>query len=134
MRAMVIKGFGGTEVFEERDLLQPRPGPNDVLVRVRATSINPVDIKIRRAGSWTGIQPPSIIGYDIAGVVEAVGEAVVDFVEGDKVYYTSEISDKPGSYAEYHVADASIFAHMPSNLSFPEAASIPLAGGTAWIH
>lgn len=133
MRAMVIRAFGGTDVFEERDLPDPQPGPGEVLVRVVATAVNPVDYKIRRNGAWAGVKPPAIIGYDVSGVVEAVGPGVTDFRSGDEVYYTPEIfGGKPGSYAQYHVASASIVAHKPRNLSHVEAAAVPLAGGTAW--
>lgn len=132
MRAMVIRDFGAPQVFEERELPTPEPGPNEVLVRVYATSINPVDYKIRRAGSWAGVEPPAVIGYDVSGVVESVGHAVRDFAPGDEVFYTPDIFAGPGSYAEYHVADAAIVAHKPPNLSHVEAAAIPLAGSTAW--
>jgi NADPH:quinone reductase-like Zn-dependent oxidoreductase len=129
---MVIRDFGAPQVFEERELPTPEPGPNEVLVRVYATSINPVDYKIRRAGSWAGVEPPAVIGYDVSGVVESVGHAVRDFAPGDEVFYTPDIFAGPGSYAEYHVADAAIVAHKPPNLSHVEAAAIPLAGSTAW--
>ena len=137
MKAMIIKDFGGPEVFEDREWPKPVPGPGEVLVKVHAVSINPVDTKIRAAGSWAGIKPPAVIGYDVSGVVETVGEAVQDFKPGDEVYYTPEIFGKggkpaQGSYAEYHVADQAIVALKPSELSHPEAASLPLAGGTAW--
>ncbi|HEX2912515.1 MAG TPA: zinc-dependent alcohol dehydrogenase family protein [Chloroflexia bacterium] len=129
---MFITGFGGPEVFEEREVAKPVPGPTEVLVKVYASSINPVDYKIRQAGSWAGVKPPAIIGYDVAGIIEAIGPGVKDFKVGDEVYYTPQISGAAGSYAEYHVADESIVAIKPSNISFEEAASIPLAGGTAW--
>jgi len=132
MRAMVISGFGGPEVFEEREVDRPEPGPNEVLVKVHATSINPVDYKIRQAGSWAGVEPPAVIGYDVSGVVEEAGSGVEAFQAGDAVYYTPEIPGRGGSYAEYHVAHESIVARKPANLSHEEAASIPLAGGTAW--
>jgi NADPH:quinone reductase-like Zn-dependent oxidoreductase len=133
MKAMIIKAFGGSDVFEPQELPKPQPGANQVLVNVHATSINPVDFKIRQAGSWAGVKPPAIIGYDVSGVIEAVGEEVKDFKVGDEVFYTPEIFGGPaGSYAEYHVANEAIVAHKPINLSHIEAASIPLAGGTAW--
>lgn len=133
MKAMIIKAFGGSDVFEPQDMPKPQPGANQVLVKVHATSINPVDFKIRQAGSWAGVKPPAIIGYDVSGVIEAVGEEVKDFKVGDEVFYTPEIFGGPaGSYAEYHVANEAIVAHKPINLSHIEAASIPLAGGTAW--
>ena len=133
MKAMIIKAFGGSDVFEPQEMPKPQPGANQVLVKVHATSINPVDFKIRQAGSWAGVKPPAIIGYDVSGVIEAVGEEVKDFKVGDEVFYTPEIFGGPaGSYAEYHVANEAIVAHKPINLSHIEAASIPLAGGTAW--
>lgn len=132
MKAMVITDFGGPEVFEERTMPEPVPGPTGVLVKVHATSVNPVDTQIRQAGSWAGVEPPAIIGYDVSGVVEAVGDAVEDFDVGDEVFYTPEIFVREGSYAEYHVADASIVAPKPPSLSHAEAASLPLVGGIAW--
>jgi NADPH:quinone reductase-like Zn-dependent oxidoreductase len=129
---MVIADFGGPDVFEERNVPKPMPGPNEVLVKVHATSVNPVDYKIRRAGSWARVSPPAIIGYDVSGVVETVGDEVADFEVGDEVFYTPEIFGGQGSYAEYHVADASIVAPKPPMLSHAEAASLPLAGGIAW--
>lgn len=132
MDSMVITDFGGTEVFERRDVEKPSPGPTELLVRVHASSVNPVDCKIRQAGSWAGISPPTVIGYDVSGVVEETGSAVTDFEAGDEVFYTPEIFGKQGSYAEYHVADESIVARKPESLSHTEAAALPLAGGTAW--
>lgn len=132
MKAMIIRAFGGPEVFEPADLPVPVPGPTELLVRVHATSVNPVDYKIRRAGAWANVHPPAVIGYDVSGVVEAAGIAVRDFAPGDEVYYTPEIFRGSGSYAEYHVADESIVARKPATLNHLEAAAIPLAGGTAW--
>lgn len=132
MKGMVITDFGGTEVFEQRELDRPEPGPNDVLVEIHATSINPVDTKIRQAGEWANVEPPAVIGYDVSGVVEAVGSEVTDFAVGDEVFYTPYIFEGAGSYAEYHVAPASIVAHKPRSLSHTEAAALPLAGATAW--
>ena len=133
MKAMVITAFGGPEVFQEQDVPKPKPGENDVLVKVYATSVNPVDYKIRKAGAWAGVKPPAIIGYDVSGVVEATGSRVKDFKIGDEVYYTPEIAGGgQGSYAEYHVANEAIVARKPLNLNHREAASIPLAGCTAF--
>ena len=133
MRAVVLKGFGGLEMLEERDLPVPEPGPGEVLVRNLAVAVNPVDAKIRAAGRWAGVEPPFILGYDAAGVVAKVGPGVKDLKEGDEVYYTPEIFGNPhGTYAEYTPVPAGIVAKKPKNLSFAEAAAIPLAGGTAW--
>ncbi|GCE16131.1 zinc-dependent alcohol dehydrogenase family protein [Tengunoibacter tsumagoiensis] len=132
MKAMLITGFGGPEVFQLQDVEKPRPEANEVLVKVYASSVNPVDYKIRQAGEWSGVKPPAVIGYDVSGVVEAIGPGVKDFKVGDEVFYTPDIPGRIGSYGEYHVAREAIVAHKPKNLSHLEAASIPLAGGTAW--
>lgn len=133
MRAMVITRFGGPDVFELQDRERPKPGPGQVLVRVVASGTNPVDAKIRQAGTWAGIPFPAVLGYDVSGVVEELGPGVSEFKVGDEVFYTPEIFGNPhGSYAEYTVASASIVARKPANLSHVEAAGIPLAGGTAW--
>jgi NADPH2:quinone reductase len=133
MRAMVITRFGSPEVFEEHEIATPSPRPGEVLVRVVASGTNPVDAKIRQAGSWAGIPFPAVLGYDVSGIVEAVGPGVSAFAAGDEVFYTPEIFGNPaGSYAEYNVAPASIVARKPAALSHVEAAGVPLAGGTAW--
>lgn len=133
MRALMLKGFGGPEMLVEDTVSVPEPGPGEIVVRNKAVSINPVDAKIRAAGTWTGVQPPFVPGYDAAGEVAAVGPGVTDFIEGDEVFYTPEIfGNRHGTYAEYTLVPASIVAHKPAGLSFEEAAAIPLAGGTAW--
>lgn len=132
MKAMVITAFGGPEVFEKRDIPKPKPGIGELLVRVRATSVNPVDYKIRRNGGWAGVLPPAVIGYDAAGVVEEIGPGVKTFKPGDEVFYTPLIFGGQGTYAEYNVVDESIVAAKPHSLNFIEAASLPLAGCTAW--
>jgi NADPH:quinone reductase len=133
MRAMVIPRFGGADVFELRDVERPEPGPAQILVRVIAAAVNPVDAKLRANGRWANLRPPVILGYDVAGVVEEIGSCVFDFHPGDEVYYTPEIFGNPqGSYAEYNAVDAAIVGRKPKGLSFIEASTIPLAGGTAW--
>ena len=133
MRAMVLPEFGGPELFELRDVERPEPGPGEILVRIIAASVNPVDAKIRADGSWAQLVPPVILGYDAAGIVEKLGSGVVDFRPGDEVYFTAEIfSNRFGTYAEYTVVDAAIVARKPAGVSFIEASAIPLAGGTAW--
>jgi NADPH2:quinone reductase len=133
MRAMVLPRFGGPDLFEMREVERPAPGSHELLVKVIATAVNPVDAKLRANGSWAKIEPPVILGYDVAGVVEEIGACVSDFRRGDEVYYTAEIfGNQRGSYAEYNAVDASIVATKPKGLSFVEASAIPLAGGTAW--
>lgn len=133
MRAMVLPRFGGPDLFEAREVERPAPGPGEILVRVVATAVNPVDAKLREDGSWAGLRPPVILGYDASGIVEEIGPGVSAFRPGDEVYYTPEIfGNQHGSYAEFNVASASILARKPAGLSFEEACAIPLAGGTAW--
>lgn len=132
MKAQILKTFGGPESFELRDVPKPVPQAGQLLVRIHATSINPLDFQLRR-GDYTDYVPlSSITGHDVSGVVEAVGQGVTSFVPGDEVWYTPQIFDGPGSYAEYHVAAESIVGKKPASLSHLEAATLTLVGGTAW--
>ncbi|MGN8019823.1 zinc-dependent alcohol dehydrogenase family protein [Phyllobacterium sp. 22229] len=132
MKAMTLKSFGGPESFELCDVPKPVPHAGQVLVRVHATSINPLDYQVRR-GDYRDLVPlPAITGHDVSGVVEAVGPSVTTFSPGDEVWYTPQIFDGSGSYAEYHVANENIIGRKPSSLSHLEAASLSLVGGTVW--
>jgi len=132
MKALVLNSFGGPEAFELRDIPTPAAGPGQVLVRVHATSINPLDYQVRR-GDYPDLVPlPAITGHDVSGVVEAIGAGVTAFAPGDAVWYTPQIFDGPGSYAEYHVAAEHIIGKKPASLTHLEAASLSLVGGTAW--
>jgi NADPH2:quinone reductase len=132
MKAIVVRAWGGPERLEAADMPKPVPANNQVLVRVRAASVNPVDFKIRRSGDWAGLPKPSILGYDAAGVVEAVGAGVTHLAPGDEVFYSAKIFGRQGTYAEYHVEDADIVAKKPPGLSFEQAAALPLAAMTAY--
>lgn len=132
MKAIVLKSFGGPESFELRDVPIPTPSAGQVLVRVHATSINPLDYQIRRGDYRDLVRLPAVTGHDVSGVVEEVGQGVTTFSQGDEVWYTPQIFAGPGSYAEYHVADESIVGRKPASLSHLEAASLSLVGGTAW--
>ncbi len=112
------------------ELPQPVPGPQDLLVRVAAVSVNPVDVK-QRAKAPPPAGAARILGFDAAGTVEATGPEVTLFRPGDEVFYAGAI-DRPGTNAEYHVVDARIVGRKPRNLSFAEAASMPLTAITAW--
>ncbi|WP_430474321.1 zinc-dependent alcohol dehydrogenase family protein [Thalassospira lucentensis] len=132
MKAQILKSFGGPESFELSDVPTPTPQAGQVLVRVHATSINPLDYQVRR-GDYSDLVPlPAITGHDVSGVVESVGPGVTGFVPGDEVWYTPQIFDGDGSYAQYHVASEDIIGKKPSSLSHLEAASLSLVGGTAW--
>jgi len=128
---MVIDRNGGPDVFEPRDLPVPTPGPRDLLVRVCATSVNPIDAKLRAGVARVGLSLPAVLGYDVSGVAEAVGPEVTRFAVGDEVFYSPPVSPH-GSYCQYHVADEGIVERKPTGLSHEEAAALPLAGCTAW--
>ena len=132
MKAMILTSFGGPESFELREVPKPVPQAGQVLVRVHATSINPLDFQVRRGDYADLVQLPTITGHDVSGVVEKVGPGVTSFEPGDEVWYTPQIFDGPGSYAEYHVASESIVGKKPASLSHLEAATLTLVGGTAW--
>ncbi|WP_248343450.1 zinc-dependent alcohol dehydrogenase family protein [Anaeromyxobacter paludicola] len=133
MRAAVLSRFGGPENLELKDVEKPAPGPGQLLVRVICASVNPVDAKLRHDGSWAGLSPPVILGYDASGVVAGAGPGATRFKPGDEVYYTPEIFGNPhGSYAEYEVVPEAIVAPKPAGLGHAQAASMPLAGGTAY--
>ncbi|HEX9049288.1 MAG TPA: zinc-binding dehydrogenase [Anaeromyxobacter sp.] len=133
MRAMVIPRFGGPDVFELRDVPAPKPAAGELLVRIAASGTNPVDAKLRASGSWAGLAPPVVLGYDASGVVEEVGPGVTGFSRGDEVYYTPEIfGNALGTYAELNAVRAAIVARKPASLSHEEAAAMPLAAGTAY--
>jgi NADPH:quinone reductase-like Zn-dependent oxidoreductase len=132
MRAAVIDGYGGPDRFRIAEVEAPQPGPGQLLVRVRAAGVNPVDWKIRR-GSLRMVLParfPLILGYDIAGEVEAVGPEVARFEPGDPVYAMLD-GRHGGGYAEYALVGESAAAPKPERLTFEEAAAIPVAALTA---
>ena len=135
MTAWVIDDFGGPEIFERRTIDVPELHPHKVLVRVHATSVNPVDYKIRRGDAEPLCPPrPATLHGDVAGIVEAVGEDVTAFSEGDAVYgCAGGFSNAPhGALADYMPCDARLLAPMPESLSFREAAALPLVTLTAW--
>ena len=135
MRAVAIDEFGGTEVLKLVEVPDPVVGPDVVLVRARAAGVNPVDFKIRegRLASRYPCHFPLIPGWDVAGVVEAVGAAVPEFAEGDEVMgYVRRDHIQWGTYAELVAAPVRTLARKPASLSWAEAAALPLAGLTAW--
>jgi zinc-binding alcohol dehydrogenase family protein len=119
----------------ELDLPQPEFGPRDLLVNVRAVSVNPVDTKIRGArhqGSTSdNTGKPRVLGWDAAGVVVDKGNAVTGFNVGDEVYYAGAL-DRPGSNAEYQAVDERLVGRKPKSIGFAEAAAFPLTSITAW--
>jgi NADPH:quinone reductase-like Zn-dependent oxidoreductase len=134
MRAIAVNDWGGREQMQLLDVEPPPVAPDGVLVRVRAAGLNPVDYKVRE-GRLAGAFPhhfPVILGWDVAGTVEAVGPAVTWFKPGDAVYGYNRRHDLGfGTYAELTTGPEGYFAHMPAELTFEEAGALPLAGLTA---
>jgi NADPH:quinone reductase-like Zn-dependent oxidoreductase len=133
MKAIRIHAYGGPEVLTYEDVPRPTPGPDEVLVRIHAASINPVDWKIR-AGylkEYIPLTLPIIPGSDASGVVEGVGMGVKGFRAGDEVYAMAGIGNN-GTYAEYAVIAEDQLAPKPRTTDHIHAAAIPLAGLTAW--
>lgn len=132
MKALVLTQFGGPENFELQDLAKPELKPGHVLIKQAATSINPIDMKIR-GGLPIGPAMPAVLGADVSGRVEAVGAGVLDFAPGDAVYgFAGGARGQGGALAEYILADARLLAPKPSKLTFREAAALPLVTITAW--
>jgi NADPH2:quinone reductase len=111
------------------DLAVPEPRRHDLLVEIRAISVNPVDTKIRQRNEPLG--EPRVLGFDAAGIVRAIGPDVQNFSVGDEVYYAG-VPTRPGTNAEFHLVDDRIVGHKPRSLSFAEAAALPLTALTAW--
>ncbi len=135
MKAMVIENFGGPEQLKLADIPVPTPEDDEVLIELAYTSVNPVDWKIRE-GMLKDMMPhgfPLVPGWDAAGAVSAVGGNVTEFNVGDRVYaYCRKPRVQHGTYAEFVTVDEAAVAPMPANLSFAEAATIPLTGLTNW--
>lgn len=115
--------------LEDVALPVPEVGPRDLLVEVRAVSVNPVDVKVRTNNDPGGT--PKVLGYDAAGTVRAVGDAAALFDEGDDVYYAGAIN-RPGTNSQFHVVDERLVGTKPASLDFAEAAALPLTSITAW--
>ena len=120
--------------FRLVDVPRPTPRPGEVLVRIHASGVNPLDTKIHAGTAAHARHPlPAILGIDLAGVVEELGDGVVTFRQGDEVYgMTGGVGGVPGSLAEFAAVDSRLLAHKPANLSMREAAALPLVAITAW--
>ncbi|RMF39648.1 MAG: quinone oxidoreductase [Planctomycetota bacterium] len=133
MRAYRLTGFGEDSRFEEFDKPDVEPGPNQVAIQVHATSVNPVDTKIRAGFAEIAPDPPVVLGCDVAGVVVAVGPGVRGLAVGDEVFgCAGGVKGHDGAYSERMVADERLLALKPKTLSFREAAALPLVSITAW--
>lgn len=116
--------------LEDLELPEPTPESRDLRVKVHAISVNPVDAKIRMRMAGENGQP-RVLGWDVAGVVEAAGERTSRFKPGDEVFYAGSLT-RPGANSEYHVVDERLVGRKPKTLSFAEAAAMPLTSLTAW--
>jgi zinc-binding alcohol dehydrogenase family protein len=133
MKAVAYQAPGSIEqanALENIELAKPTASGRDLLVKIKAVSVNPVDTKIRTnrppiEGDW------AVLGYDAAGIVEAVGAEVTNFKPGDEVYYAGSIT-RQGTNSEFHLVDERIVGRKPKTLSFAEAAALPLTAITAW--
>ena len=133
MKAVRIHNYGEPEVLKYEDAPRPQPANGEVLIRVHATSVNPIDWKVRQ-GYMKDLWPhkfPLILGWDVSGVVEAIGTGVSRFKKGDEVYSVPDAS-RDGAYAEYIVVRESELALKPKPLHHVRAAAVPLAAVTAW--
>lgn len=135
MKAVIIKEFGGIDKLEIADVPKPEPDEGEVLIRIKAAGVNPVDYKIR-SGLYKGRMPvelPVILGWDVAGIVEKNGYGASRFDPGEEVFaYARRKVIKNGTYAEYMTLPESFLAYKPKSLSFIEAAGVPLASLTAF--
>ena len=133
MKAIRIHQFGGPDVLKLEEVDGPKPAADEVLIKVKATSINPVDWKVRegKENDQFGVKLPAILGWDAAGIIEEVGSNVIIFKKGDEVYAMPNFPND-GTYAEYVIAPANQVAMKPKTLDFIHAAAVPMGSLTAW--
>jgi NADPH:quinone reductase-like Zn-dependent oxidoreductase len=132
MKAIILNSSQLNDVnplFIETEIKIPTPEPRDLLVSVKAISVNPIDYKVRSSSQRQ--HPSGILGWDAAGIVEAVGAEVTLFKAGDEVYYAGSVI-RAGCNSEYHTVDERIVGKKPTSLSFAEAVALPLTTITAW--
>ncbi len=132
MKAVRIHEYGGPDVLRYEDVDTPVPGPSQVLVRLKAAAVNPVDVAVRRNSFPTPKEPPKTLGSDGAGIVEAVGSEVRGVAPGDEVFFTGLGIGSEGSYAEYALVAPVQAVRKPAGISFEQAAALGLAFATAW--
>jgi 2-desacetyl-2-hydroxyethyl bacteriochlorophyllide A dehydrogenase len=133
VKAIVINQYGDKNELKEEELEKPEPKADEVLIEIHAAAVNPIDWKLRYGylEDKFAFDFPIVLGWDAAGIVTEVGENVSSFKEGDRVFVRPELTNR-GTYAEYTTAKADLVAEIPENISFEEAAAVPLAGLTAY--
>jgi NADPH:quinone reductase len=133
MKAVLMTAAGNPEVLQLQEVPKPSPQPTEILVKLKAAGINPLDTKLRKRGTFYPDQMPAIIGCDGAGIIEAIGTEVTKFRIGDEVYFCNGgLGGHQGNYAEYTTIDEKFAAKKPNSVSFAEAAAAPLVLITAW--
>jgi len=133
MKAVQMTAVGSPEVLVLKEVAEPAVPGREVLVKLKAAGINPADMKMRKNGTFFPEKMPAILGFDGAGIIEAIGPQVENFKVGDEVYFcTDGLGDHSGTYAELVSVDERFVAHKPRKLSFVEAAAAPLVMITAW--
>lgn len=133
MKAVRIHEYGGADVLAYEDAPRPRAGAGEVVIRVRAAGVNPVDAHVREGNlkEMLGSRLPLILGWDVSGVIEEVGDGASGFEVGDEVYAFADLR-RDGAYAEFVLVDAAFVARKPRSLDFVRAAGVPLVALTAW--
>ena len=131
MRAVSQDELGGPEVLKVVSLPTPEPGVSEILIRLHAAGVNPIDGANRQTGAFVG-QPPFVLGWDVSGTVEAVGPGVTLYEPGDAVFGLLPFPQGHGAYAEYAVGPTRAFVRKPDRLDHVQAAAIPMVGLTAW--
>lgn len=132
MRAVVAAGWGSPDVLREQTVAKPEPAATEIRVAVHAAGINPVDWKRRQSGGGDLVEGEAILGWDVSGVVDAVGPGSSLYRVGDEVLGMPRFPNEAGAYAEYVIAPSRQFVPKPEGLSHVEAAGLPLVGLTAW--
>lgn len=135
MKTMTLTAYGPDATFTESETTRPKVTSGHVIVRIKATSVNTIDMMIKDLGTDLPLSPalPAVLGMDFAGVIEEVGADVTGFAIGDEVYgCAGGLADLKGALAEFMLADARLIAKKPQSLSMREAAALPLVGITAW--
>lgn len=132
MHAIAATSWGPPDVLEEVTVPRPAPGPTEILVAVHAAGVNPTDWKARASGGFGLWGTPPILGYDVSGVVDAVGPGASLFAPGDEVFGMPRFPEQAGAYAEYVAAPSRRFARKPDAIDHVQAAALPLVGLTAW--
>jgi len=134
MKAAVINEFGSPEVLKITDIPKPVPTDDEVLIKVKFTGINPVDTKVRSGSSGMSkyLEFPAVLGWDVSGIIEGVGKNISNFKIGDEVFGCIGFPGLGKTYAEFAIADPKLLTKKTSNISFEEAAAVPMAGLTAY--